>query len=140
MNVTSPVNPPDEPYLTGPLNPESPRGLLPAIGYFLPPTQFLENPAGPEQSDGRLNSTLRSYAQTRNAQKLLAEAVKAYIANNTQQAFALAQLAVTGSNAFSTFAGWHPQDNELVEYVRQTIPDSGRLMVLPPTFSSSAFG
>jgi pimeloyl-ACP methyl ester carboxylesterase len=117
-------------------NPQSPKGLLTA-DYHWPPPEFLDNPKGPEESDGRLNGLLRAHAQMRNAHKILADAVKSSLGlpimlqegfvqvpvlTYAKAATALAQLAVTGRNAFKDFEAWHPQDADLVQYVRQANP------------------
>src|SRR5260370_6397890 len=132
--MTAPLDPPDEPCPVT-LNRQSPRGLLTA-DYHWPPPEFLDNPKGPEESDGRVSPVLRLHAQMRDAHMLLGDAVKAYLGipssiqvgpltrvqvpADPKLAPVFAQLAVTGRKAFESFAQWHPQETDLAQYVKNT--------------------
>jgi pimeloyl-ACP methyl ester carboxylesterase len=136
LTVNAPVEPgPDEPCNIV-LNAQSPKGLLTA-DYHWPPPEYLDNPRSPEESDGRVNGFIRAHAQLRDARKILDGAVKAYLGIPTtinfvlgkitvpgdpKSAPVLAQLAVTGRAAFESFAQWHPQDSDLIQYVHQVNP------------------
>ena len=128
------------------------------------------------EQDGRLNPFLRAYAQSRDAKYLLASAVWTAlgqaIPNNpalasceaTQTntvssaqgcAVALAQLAVTGRQAFSSFSSWNkipvivlgssldtngPQLSDLVQLLQSgyPAPSSGHLNAIPPISTIAA--
>ncbi|HUO06370.1 MAG TPA: alpha/beta hydrolase [Candidatus Binataceae bacterium] len=133
--VTDPVMPPDEPCWLGPaLNPDSPGGLL-TRDYYLAPAALLDNPAiGMDENFGRLGSLMRSNAQLRDPNLILANAIRlrmgkaenvpgaAETQSDPKLAIAVAQLAVTGGASFEKFAQWNPKDADLIQYITQNDP------------------
>lgn len=129
-----PKRPPDDlqsleafPFVTNPVDPGAPEQCDPSLSDY----RVLKD------GDGRLNNAYRSHAQLRDARKILANAVKLHVgvpvvvqfglvpipvAPNPTIAVGLAQLAVTGRAAFSSFEAWHPQDNDLLQLAASELP------------------
>jgi Zinc dependent phospholipase C len=100
-------------------------------------------PTTPED-DGRLADFLRAFARSKDPRLMLVNAVSIWLGGPTTPiawgdgviaspdpipadqnlAIALAQLAVTGRGAYTTFAGWVPQDSDLVMFYEAAWPDN----------------
>ena len=96
------------------------------------------------ENDGRLSDFLRALAQTADPRLMLANAVSLWLGGesapipwgdgtitsppqppgDTALATAVAELTVTGRDAFTAFAAWTPQDADLVAEYDSVFPDS----------------
>jgi len=92
------------------------EGLHPN-GYFFPPDRFVE-----PETEGRLIEILRSGAQiaTENTLTALTNAVFAYLEDDQELAFALADLTVTGRNAYRLFSDAAVSDEALSAALQAT--------------------
>ena len=111
-----------------------------------------------DEQDGRLNPFLRANAESHDARLLLGRAAWLNLklslpgdvkglncgGDNADCATRLAQLAVTGREAFNSFVGWNPtfapassgpQVQDLMQLVRQSHGDD--LPAIPPTIANS---
>ena len=115
-------------------NPQSPIAGL-TFDYQLAPSTFLANDPNdilpttsatalaPSENDQRVADVLRTQAQLQDAKKILVNAVTMLLnGTNSASVTAVAQLAVTGRNAFESFATLSPQDADLVTWVNQQNP------------------
>jgi hypothetical protein len=124
------VNPPEE-RLAACTYPSPPD-------YHVPPAELLaDSKKDIVANDGRVNPLIRLHAQMRDPRMILANAVMAHLSSPVlyggvikfplivppKYAPALAQLAVTGREAFSKFSSWHPQTPDLIKQVQQAYPN-----------------
>ncbi len=93
------------------------EGLHP-VGYFPPPVRFVE-----PDTEGRLISILRDATNLaiENTLEALVNAVLAYIDGDPELAFAMADLTVSGKEAFRLFSEENPNDVQLINAVNDFV-------------------